>query len=191
MRNGGKVFFYGGASTEVLDLIMSLLPFNPASWITAFEHFGKGLKIDWDGGKTGARRRNYLAAMLCNALVIIGRPRFTASVVKAFRQRGRRIFWFNPKTSRLTEVEIGDNILMGLSALPKEATWEPTLWEEQRKVRDSAIQEYLDAHPEKQRTADSIPTFGWMEVFNEDEIESSPDDIFKRCRRSKLSEATL
>lgn len=185
-RFGGSVFFYGAASADVLGKIVRSMPFDPITLEFAFEHFGHGLKIDWKDGKTAARRRNYRAAMECSSLVVIGHPRYITSVVTAFRQRGRRIFWWNGKALR--EVDVPDTVIENLSRLPKEAIFEPTLWTDQRVEREAKIRDYLDEHPEKQRTLDEIPTFGWVEVFNEDEIECSDTDIFKRCRRSKLAE---
>lgn len=185
-RIGGVVFFYGAANEALVQKIKGLLPFQVFHAKFAAEHYGHGLKIDWSLGRNEARRRNYIAAMTCNALVVVGRPRYTTSVVTAFRQRGRRIFWWSG--SKLHESEIPDAVGRSLSAMPKEATFEPEIWTRQREERERETRDYLDEHPEAQRTADSIPTFGWMEVFNEDEIECSSDDIFKRCRRAPLAE---
>jgi hypothetical protein len=152
--------------------VLSMLPF-------AAQRFDP--RINWrNGDKIAPQRRNQVAAMECAALIVVKGAKFATAAVRKFRHFGRRIFWFT--NGRLVEVEIHPRVSEGLARLPKCGTWEPDLWAEQAEERRRLMQDLPG------RTPDAIPTFGWVEVFNEDEIDCSADDIFKRCRRSKLAE---
>jgi hypothetical protein len=172
-----RVFVYGAASVLEREEILASLPKGFTHFVLSPEHYGrKGgiFSINWDEGKCAARRRNCVAAMYCAALVVVKKPKFVTSVVAAFRQKGRPIFWWNG--TRL--VEALPPLLLRLAytghEVPRSARWEPSLWDEAREEKQEEIRDFLDSHPEAQRF-----NIDWKETsipsWYRDALKKNPD----------------
>lgn len=113
---------FGSATKKQEELIRNQMPFKTTLVRP---------KPNWNGdGKKAPTIRNQQAATNCRGgLVMVTNsslPKFAYSVLKAFRNRGRRIFWFH--NGRLTEVD-GHPASKGYFSLPKEdAIPEPERW---------------------------------------------------------------
>lgn len=184
-----SVMLYGAVPPSEREKMLSLLPFVPAVVTVASEFYGAtwGLKIDWSNKLNAARRRNTFAAAECNAIVIIGRPKFATAIVRSFRHRGRRIFWYSK--GQMQEVEVSEKIARTFTREP--AMTEPEIWDEQRRekqekmdaiftgevgsvVRDKKVK-HIHRDGVTGRDANGVPTFGWTEPVND--VDCADTDV--------------
>jgi hypothetical protein len=156
-----SVLLYGAAPVSLRPEILSALPFAPLAVSIAPEFYGAawGEKIAWNNDRQAPRRRNVIAAADCNALVVIDKPKYTTAIVRTFRARGRRIFWYSTKARRMIEVDTNRPLTnkatsadaewldaitrqIGLVTPVEEAKMEPELWNEARHMQAAKMDEY-------------------------------------------------
>lgn len=152
------------------------------------EHTPGGVPLAQGNRAIEARRRNETMALLCFAVIIIGRPKYAQAIVRSFQARGRRVYWYNTRTNTMHDMEQQrEYAAIDRQKLPKECTFEPTIWTEQRETRERESRDFFDAHPHAQRTADQVPTYGWVEPVNDTEAKRT--DICEWSTRQARKDA--
>lgn len=195
-----NVFVYG--SKQDVSAV-SLLMGDVATIFTASEMCpsAHALRYSFTKGIT-PRMRNQIAAMECHTLVVCRKPRYWFSIVRAFKARGRRLFWFNGVSIR--EIEpVFDGKSKYASASPASAIPEWELWAEQAAAKQEAYDAYkpypwkaisewhASVHPgcpkwhrwEQMRYEiraeldEQVPLRPWNYVMDADDLACSEDDV--------------
>lgn len=184
-----RLFIYGHASPATLEKASEKLPLTIDAVYSAHELIGYGMGYSFTHGYTPTMR-NEAASLLCNVLLIIDRPKYSVAVVRKFRARGHRVFWYRSLIDTLTEEEVRQTTHW--CYMPKAATWEPDLWAEQYAKQQEEIDAYLYEHPESLRGPDAIPTFGWTERFDPSDIDvPSTDALHHKRHAGSMDEETI